>query len=68
MMHGSSQTMVPRVAASHRQGIYQECKSLGPELPNLKPQSGAQDEKRKCSSRISTVPGTELWFREAAFS
>lgn len=67
-MHGSSQTMVPRVAASHRLGIYQECKSLGPDLPNVKPQSGAQYENYRCSRRISTVPGTELWFREAAFS
>ena len=64
-MHGSSQTMVPRVAASHRLGIYQECKSLGPDLPNLKPQRGAQDEIHKCSRRISMVPVSELWFREA---
>ena len=66
-MHASSQTMVPRVAASHRLGIYQECQSLGPDLPNLKPQSGAHDSHAcqnmfrtiRCGRRINIVPGTE---------
>ena len=46
--------MVPRVAASHRLGIYQECKCLGPDPPNLKPQSGAQDS-HACQNTLRTT-------------